>query len=383
MLRSSTIRSASAIVSFVTFTLAALAWSGASQAQGCVAARGAGLPASQFGAFSPRDEAEAPEVDKFDVGMGYRWLHSDRHFVGTEEQKQRRTEGSEVINNSTFIDVSLTYAFNPRYSAVLTLPLVNHDRSQVVRANDPQRTILQRFHTQSSGLGDARLVGYMWARSPEARPRANVLLGFGVDAPTGQDDVRDKFLTYNAATHQIVGVRQTVDQSIQPGDGGWGAIFDLYAYAQVGRDATLYFAGTYTVTPQETNGVPTFRSNPFEREMSIGDSYVSRAGVDYVLTPSRRLVVNLGGRIEGVPVHDLVGGSDGFRRPGYAVSVETGLSYTWRDGLSAAFYADRALIRDRQRSVADRRLTESSGIFRAGDAAFADYLFMFNVKKMF
>jgi hypothetical protein len=252
-----------------------------------------------------------------------------------------------------------------------------------VRANDAQRTILQRFHTQSSGIGDARLVGYMWARAPEARPRANVLFGFGVDAPTGQDDVRDKFLTYNATTHRIVSVTQTVDQSIQPGDGGWGAIFDLYAYAQLGQSATVYFAGTYTVTPQETSGVPTFRSNPFESVMSIGDSYVSRAGVDYALTPSRRLVMNLGGRIEGVPVHDLVGGSDGFRRPGYAVSIETGLSYTWRDGLSAAFYADQAIMRDRQRSVPDMQQTAATGVFRAGDAAFADYLFMFNLRKAF
>jgi hypothetical protein len=63
MIRFSAIRSTRAILFFVTFASAALSLSSTSHAQGCVAARGAGLPASQFGAFSPREEADAPAAE--------------------------------------------------------------------------------------------------------------------------------------------------------------------------------------------------------------------------------------------------------------------------------------------------------------------------------
>src|SRR3982074_586103 len=36
--------------------------------------------------------------------------------------------------------------------------------------------------------------------------------------------------------------------------------------------------------------------------------------------------VSLAGRWEGIPSHDLIGGSDGYRLPGYSVSIEPGVS---------------------------------------------------------
>jgi len=205
----------------------------------------------------------------------------------------------------------------------------------------------------------------------------------GVDAPTGKKDVRDDFLAYDAKTKSIVSRRQTVDQSIQPGDGGWGAIIDLYGYHQLSRRLTFYAAGVYTVTPEETSGVPTYRSNPYESDMSIADSYQARLGVDYAFTESRSFVVTVGARMEGVPVHDLVGGSNGFRRPGYSVAAEIGGAYDLKNGFSVGLYFDSALLRNRQRSVPDRQWTESSGIYRHGDAAFADHLLMLSAKKLF
>ena len=369
-------------------TAVLLAGVGQSLAQGCVVARGAGMSAAQFGSspvehrskITSRKDTSPP---RFDLALGYRSLHSDRHFVGTEEQKERQHEGSQVINNSSFLDLSLSYRLSDRYFVSLGLPFVDHDRSQVVRDNTPQRNILERFHTQSSGLGDVRLTGYMWAWRPTPERRSNLLIGVGVDAPTGDDDVRDNFKAYNAATGQIVTRRQTVDQSIQPGDGGWGAIVDLYGYHRFSSLVSLYASGLYTVTPEETSGVPTYRSNPFESEMSIADSYLLRLGTDLSFGESRAFVLSLGGRMEGVPVHDLMGGSNGFRRPGYSVSVELGATYDFRNGISAGVYYDSAIQRNRERSVADRQLTEASGVYRHGDAAFADDLLMASVKMQF
>lgn len=317
-----------------------------------------------------------PPSTGWQSSVGYRYLHSHRHFVGDVEQEQREDEGSEVINHSQFIDFGISYAFNPRFSATLTIPWSIHDRSQVVRSNDTARTILQRYHTQSSGMGDLRLEGNAWILDPEKHPKGNILLGLGIDMPTGEKDATDTFQVFS--TNGILAAERTVDQSIQPGDGGWGIILDIYAYQQIAPRLNLFVNGAYTVTPEEKNGVRTFRSNPFEAEMSIADSYMARGGLDYLIWPKHGLMFSLAGRIEGVPVRDVVGGSEGFRRPGFAVSIEPGVSMMV-DSWSFNLYVPVAVYRNRQRSVPDMQTSATAH----GDAAFADYLVMFSVTKRF
>jgi len=347
--------------------------------QGCVVSRGAGMPACMMGIHL--GEQTPPEAG-WQASVGYRYLHSDRHFTGSHEDVERQDQGSEVINTSHFIDLGISYAFTPRFSASITFPFSVQDRSQVVRSNDVQRTILQRYSTQSSGLGDMRLMGNLWVLDPHEHMQGNILLGMGVDLPTGQDDVTDTFQAFDAKSKQIVPVERTVDQSIQPGDGGWGLVLDLYAYRQLAPRWIGFVNGSYTITPQEDSGVPTFRSNPFEAVMSIGDSYLGRVGLDYVAWRKFGLVATLAGRIEGVPVHDLVGGSDGFRRPGFAISIEPGISAmikAWSFSLNLPV----ALYRNRERSVPDMQQTAATGTYRHGDAAFADFLVIFNVSRHF
>ena len=350
-------------------------------AQGCVASRGAGMPAS-IGHFGMNFDEALPPSSGFQSSVGYRWLHSDRHFVGDEEQKQRQREGSEVINDSHFIDLGLTYAFTPRFSATLTIPFVVHDRSQVVRSNNVARSILERFATQSSGIGDVRLEGNMWLLDPHQHMKGNVLLGLGFDAPTGEKDAKDTFQAFDPATRQIVARERTVDQSIQPGDGGWGVTLDIYAYREIVPRLNAFVNGAYTFTPEERNGVPTFRSNPFEAEMSIADAYMGRGGFEFMLWPKYGLALSLAGRIEGVPVEDAIGGSDGFRRPGYAISIEPGLSATFKSW-SLGVNTPVAIYRNRERSVADQQQQAATGSPQHGDAAFADFLVMFTLAKRF
>lgn len=360
----------------LAITLVGACGAGEAIAQGCVVARGAG----QSPNHAMPGEHGAATIGKLQTSVAYRWLNSDRHFVGSQEQKHRKAEGSEVINRSHFVDVSLTYAFNERYSATLTIPFASHDRSSVVR--NENREILQRYHTQNSGLADLRLMGNMWLLDPKTHADGNVLLGLGIELPTGKKDAQDTFQQFDPVTRQVVARQRPVDQSIQLGDGGYALLIDLYGYKRVGKRLSLFGNGYYSITPEDENGVPTFRSNPFESIMGIRDSFMARAGFDYLLLPQYALSVGLGARIEGVPVEDLVGDSDGFTRPGYAVSVEPGISAqigSYAMNLTAPY----AVYRNRTRSLADRRLTEATGEFRHGDAAFADYLVMFNLSKSF
>jgi hypothetical protein len=80
--------------------------------------------------------------------------------------------------------------------------------------------------------------------------------------------------------------------------------------------------------------------------------------------------------MEGIPVRDAFGASNGFRRPGYAISIDPGLMYghrTWTFSLNAPV----AVERNRRKSVPDYQNRIH------GDAAFADYSIIFGVSKRF
>ncbi|MDB6036860.1 MAG: hypothetical protein JWM99_701 [Verrucomicrobiales bacterium] len=339
-------------------------------AQGCVASRGAGTTPIHGMDFN--DEGALPPESGFQASVGYRWLNSDRHFVHDVEQTQRETAGDQVINRSNFIDLGLTYAFTPRYSATVTVPFAIHDRSQVIKSNDVSRTILDRFHTQSAGLGDIRMEGNMWILDPKKYVKGNALIGLGVSAPTGDRDAQDTFGSFDAASKKIIATRKAVDQSIQLGNGGWGITLDLYAYREIIPRLNYYVNGSYTITPEES-----YTPTGAGRDYSIGDSYMGRTGLEYLVWPKHSLTFSLGGRIEGVPVHDLIGGAAGFRRPGYAVSIEPGIGIaykTWYFSINTPV----ALYRNREQSIPDK----ASGN-PGGDAAFADYVVLASLAKRF
>lgn len=346
--------------------------------QGCVAAHGAGMPCGMLETGLHAGEP-LPPSSGFQASYGYRWLHSDRHFTGDHEDSFRHDEGSQVINDSHFSDLSLSYSFTPRVSATVTLPFVVHDRSQTIGFTNAARQVIsrQRYDTQSSGIGDVRFLANSWVLNPAKPRKGNILLGLGFSAPTGEKDARDTFQVLGP-NNTVLAQERTVDQSIQPGIGGWGIILDLYAYRQIIPRLNFYVNGDYTITPANKNGVPTFRRSIYEREMSVADSYMGRLGLEGVLWPEHGLTLSIGPRIEGVPVYDLIGGSDGFRRPGYAISMEPGIAVMIKDW-SFSLYTPVAIYRNRERSVPDKQ----AGGNTHGDAAFADFLVMFNASKRF
>jgi hypothetical protein len=103
--------------------------------------------------------------------------------------------------------------------------------------------------------------------------------------------------------------------------------------------------------------------------MSVPDQYMMRAGINF---NAKKVTLSLGLKDECLPVHDLIGGSSGFRRPGYIISAEPGITYNLKN-LNIYAYVPVALVRDRTQSVADKLQTEATGVYKQGDAAFADY----------
>jgi hypothetical protein len=80
--------------------------------------------------------------------------------------------------------------------------------------------------------------------------------------------------------------------------------------------------------------------------------------VSYAVSP--RLVAALGARLDGIPIHDLIGGSDGFRRPAIMGSVEPSISITRGDDTYSVTVPVRAYYNFRK-GLVDRRLGTSGG----------------------
>lgn len=328
------------------------------------------LDAPVLGAFESLPTAE----QKWQVSISWRYQRSDRHFRGTHEETNRTAEHSEVINTIHLAELGITYNFNPQTSLSVGIPYLLAERSHPIR--DENRDTVDRSVLNSTGLSDITIVGRRLLWDPALPRRGNLSLGLGIKLPTGDPNVVDT--RERLEDGERVLTVETVDQSVQPGDGGFGVIVDMSGYYQLRSqgDLAAYASGAYLINPEGTNGVHTFRSREGEEIMSIADQYVFRTGLVASPRSWNGFSVGLGGRFEGVPVHDLFGSSEGFRRPGYAVSVEPSLGWT-RGSHSLSLAVPIAVQRNRQRSVPDI----ANG--RHGDAAFADYLVLLGYWKRF
>jgi hypothetical protein len=350
------------------------------------------------------------------ASVGWRWLHSDRHYVGTDYHAERAEERSQVINDMNTIDFSMTYSFDPRFSLTLAVPYVDNNRGSAIRrpANiDPERTTVGRSNVSASGIGDMRLSANYWLWDPlghsaESHPaestgktsgkapagvvsapsgrRGNIRLSIGVDMPTGEKDAKDYRRVYDASAPGEMRVDPNpviVDQSIQPGDGGWGIPIDIFGYYNFTDRLNLYYQGSYLITPERDNGVRTGRGGAGEAIMSIGDVFMARAGLDYLVSPEHGLSFSLGLRTEGQPSEDLFGSSMDFRRPGMNIAVEPGITYM-KNGWSASLLWPIVFYNNRFQSIPDQNASPTAnGGARHGDAAFAQSYVMFVVGKQF
>ncbi len=330
-----------------------------SSGQGCVALRGLG----QAGGI----DVNQPNLENhtWQLNTDFRYFNSFRHYVGTAEQFQRLQLHNNVINYAYNFDFGLTYGLTNRWSFSLDLPFLIFMRSQLIKGT------ATREHTHSHGIGDTRIYTDYWVLDPKTHFHSNLQAGLGIKLPTGNYDVKDYFYALQSG-NTFTRTLKPVDESIQPGDGGFGITFELNGFARL--SGTLYGYGNffYLLNPRGTNGVVTGQSNPYANITSVSDQFMARAGITEFFTSIHGLSASLGGRMECIPVRDLLGPSEGFRRPGYVISAEPGIGYM--AGKSEfTLSVPIAVVRDRTQSVPDREYQSSTKTPQHGDAAFADY----------
>src|SRR5678809_1455403 len=280
-------------------------------AQGCVALEGVG------GICNWPSEGGSWYLD-----INNRYFKSYKHFVGKEEQKQREEEGSNVINHSYETDFTLTRVFNSRWSMGMTVPVLAFTRSSLYEHDGKTR-----HSTNSFGIGDIRFAAYRWMFDPKTSHKGNLQVGLGLKLPTGSYNYMDYF--YKTPDSSVLG---PVDQSIQPGDGGTGVTFELNGFYNFSHRVGFYGNAFYLINPREVNGTSTTRGGSASATakkyntdvMSVPDLYMVRGGIAYMVN---RFTLSGGVRMEGLPSTDLIGGSRGFRRPGYIISAEPSITY--------------------------------------------------------
>ena len=355
-------------------------------AQGCVAVR-------QMGGMNTMSSAgnSSYNLAKGDmqVGLNYRYFHSWRHFVGTEEQPQRqysgggigldgKDHGNAVNIYSHALDFNFSYGLTNRLQVNATIPYVHNERSQVLRQSAPVKDTF-RYSLYAKGLGDIRISTGYWIFNPAKATKGNLMVGLGLKLPTGSH-TRTDLVPQSNGTKRI-GI---MDQAIQPGDGGLGISVELQGFRKVAKNLYGFVNGYYLFNPKESNG--TFKSAADSglagyNVYACPDQYFVRAGFLTTVGKAEKLTLSLAGRFEGIPAYDAFGGQAAYRRPGYVIAVEPGISY--RSGQhSISLYVPYNFAKNRIQSAADiakqnmqnEKITDpSKKVHVQGDAAFADY----------
>lgn len=322
--------------------------------------------------------AEGPYLHPGDVefNSNLRWSNSFRHFNASVEQKQRNTLGSNVSNRQRLLDLGGTYQENKQDSLSLSIPIEIYGAWGLKLPSPTATTPGGAQATQEArGLGDISLVYHRWIADVDRYKRGNVQLGFGIQAPTGNDDVTSLFPDRTGKNF----MQRPADWSIQPGTGGWGLVFDFQGFQRVG-DMTAYGSATYVAMLEDLTNTPSILANfggvtaatAYEKYNTIADAYLLRAGGIMPIRKANGLNLSFGLRMEGVPISNLLSGGEGFRRPGYSVFIDPGL--IWERGRDTwSFYGPLAAIR--------RRDEDSHG--NKGDATFPDYVLMFGYAHKF
>lgn len=281
----------------------------------------------------------------WEVGAAFRRLGADQWFVGSHVRESAAPFGQPLFLGIYSLDATFTYGVTDRLSVTLTVPFSRGTHSRFYADGN-------RHTVEAAGLGDISGIANIWLRPPSSARSGNVALGFGLKTASGNNDVVDDFFLPGGSV-----TKSPVDQSIQLGDGGVGLVFQLQAYRNLAGRAFAYAYGWYLLTPREKTAV----ASPLAGvPLSVPDVYSVRSGVSTALWRRRGISASLGPRIDGIPLRDLVGGSAGFRRPGYSLYLDPGVVISARRSTWSVNIPLR-IHQDFQRSLADMERGSAGG----------------------
>ncbi len=303
-----------------------------------------------FGSSNPYSQAGETQIS-----ISTRNLRSTDHFSGTTENVSRQTLDTYVVNMQHMVDFNVSHVFTERFSMSVGVPFVAASWGIPSPQSGGDAT---RANEDSHGLGDISVSGRFWVLPTNKFTSGNIAVGVGVKMPTGNSAYRDTFPNSAGLDNRP----RLVDQSVQPGDGGWGVMFDVSGFKRtpgfkrILPRALLFGSLSYLVNPKDRNDTT---SGGINRSTSANPT-INADGTSYNSVPDQGLV-RLGGAVpigktgfagslawhlEALPRYDLFGASHGFRRPGVEMFVEPGFSYAkgrqvYNFSVPIAYYRNR------------------------------------------
>jgi hypothetical protein len=339
--------------------------------QGCIAVRNI----SGFGQYNLTDNAFS--TSEWQINVNNRYFKAYHDYK--EKVDQKTPKANQSIVKSYSIDIAITRLLKNGWSLDLSLPFAANTRTTSLEHGGPNTT---RHSTHSFGIGDIRFTAYKWLLKPTVSQKGNIQVGLGIKLPTGDYKYQDYF--YRNDTTKIL---SAVNPSIQLGDGGTGIVTELNGFYIVSHNISLYGNLYYMINPRDLSGIlftagrtPTaLQIRAGAVELSVPDVYAIRAGANFNFG---QWAFSAGIRDEGIPVHDLLGQSNGVRRAGYNLSAEPGLLYKMKK-VTLYSYVPFIVSRAIKQNVPDKNLTELTGVYTVGAGGSGDYqLFVGAVFKL-
>ncbi len=295
--------------------------------QGCVAIRNL----AGFGQFAQLGYGQSS--DKWALDINNRYFQASQVYSLKNPQPW---DGLTIHEFTTNFEVSRIP--EKGWTIALDVPVSTNSISSIIEHRSGFR------HTTSAyGLGDIRFTVYKWLFHGDNAQRGNIQVGAGIKFPTGNDHVEDYF--YDDPTNPSARVLAPVNVAIQLGDGGTGFTTEINGFYIFNKTISIYGDFFYLINPLDQNNVPSlppgFPASVVKLFDTLGtnvnsvpDAYTIRGGIDFTYN---KFVGSFGFRYEGIPGHDLIGKSDGLRRPGHIFSVEPGVQYKFKKSFLYTF----------------------------------------------
>ncbi len=155
--------------------------------------------------------------------------------------------------------------------------------------------------------------------------------GWGSKLPTGDYKYEDFFVKND--TTKVLGPVRSIHQL---GDGGTGFTTEINAYYNFSKLISVYGSFYYLFNPREQMEYPPAAAARFPATAITYGSSVMSVPDQYMITGGANASVDRFTASAGIrhgmmcPSQDLIGGSSGFRRPGYVISAEPGAVYRFK-----------------------------------------------------
>ena len=325
-------------------------FSGGAKSQGCIAIRNL----TGFGQFSLPGYNEEPI--KWMVNVNTRYSEFHKTYAGSEEVPIPAQD--QPFSNTFILDFAVTRFYEKGWSVTVDVPIMSASR-RTYQEHGGATGDHVKHTTNSFGISDIRITAYKWLFDVTEAHRGNIQLGLGLKLPTGDYKYEDFFYKPDR-------ISAPVNPTLQLGDGGTGIDAEVNTFYTLNKLVSLYANFFYLFSPRDINGTSSMNPSgaPYSAEeikagadvSSVPDAYTMRGGANFTV---RDLVIWGGVRLEGSPVHDVFGGSNGQRRAGYSVSVEPGINYKF--GKSTIYlFVPLPVYRTMNQTVPDKELGRPS-----------------------